>query len=60
MLLGPAPAPFSKVSNLYRYHLIFKGKNSQVIQKALSQFMEIYTKSKAVSYHVDVDPVSLM
>jgi primosomal protein N' (replication factor Y) len=60
MLLGPSPAPFSKINNYYRYHLIFKGKSSQVIQNAISQFVEQYKCPSAVSYYVDIDPVSLM
>jgi primosomal protein N' (replication factor Y) len=60
LLLGPSPAPFSKISNYFRYHLIFKGVNTQTIGKALTLFHELYKCPNAVSYYADVDPVSLM
>ena len=60
LILGASAAPFSKIANNYRYHLIFKGKNSQVIQQALHTFAEEYKCPSAISLQIDVDPVSLM
>jgi primosomal protein N' (replication factor Y) len=60
LILGPSPAPFSKISNLYRYHMIFKGLNSSVIQRVLTEFAELYKCPSGIGYQIDVDPVSLM
>ncbi|MDY0152529.1 MAG: primosomal protein N' [Candidatus Cloacimonas sp.] len=60
LLLGPSAAPFSKISNYYRFHLIFKGMNSKTIQQALKVFVELYKCPAAISYQIDVDPMSLM
>lgn len=60
LLIGPSPAPFSKISNNYRYHLIMKGINPATIRKAIA-LMEVKASLTAgVSMQFDVDPVSLM
>lgn len=60
LLLGPSPAPFSKISNQFRFHLILKGISARVIQDALSLFVANYKGPTAISYQIDVDPASLM
>jgi primosomal protein N' (replication factor Y) len=60
LLLGPSPAPFSKMSNYFRYHFILKGLNAEIIHRALDLVEELYKSPTAISSYVDVDPVSLM
>lgn len=60
LLLGPSPAPFSKISNFYRYHFILKGLNAEVIHRALDLIEGLNKCPTAVTSQVDVDPVSLM
>lgn len=60
IVLGPAPAPFGKLNNLWRYHLILKGQNPSVISSAIA-WLEMQIKpGKGISSYVDVDPLSLM
>ncbi len=60
LVIGPTPAPFSKISNNYRYHLIMKGSNPVIIHKAIRILEESLSLSSGVSLQFDVDPVSLM
>ncbi len=59
-LLGPTPAPFAKLKNLYRQHLIIKGKNATAIARALALITAEFRLPKAIGAQVDVDPLSLM
>ena len=59
-LLGPAPAPFARMNNLHRWHLIFKARTPSLLKQALDQTASLYTPPKAIHAHTDVDPLSLM
>ncbi|HOZ01269.1 MAG TPA: primosomal protein N' [Candidatus Syntrophosphaera sp.] len=59
-LLGPAPAPFAKLNNAYRQHIIFKGQTAAVIKNAVAQILGSYNPPKAIHVQVDIDPLSLM
>lgn len=60
LFLGPSPAPFTRISNLYRYHLILKGQTAQIIQKAIKTLTASINLASAVKLQIDVDPMSLM
>jgi len=60
LILGPSPAPFSRISNYYRYHLIIKGESAKVIQLAVSKLLERVKLPSAIKLQVDIDPASLM
>ncbi len=59
MILGPSPAPLSRIGGNHRFHIILKGNSlnelTLFIKKALDQF-----KSKAVYVEIDVDPVDML
>ena len=58
-LLGPAPAPMTKLRGRYRWHLLLRGPHGAaqpILRDALAGFGE----SPAASITVDVDPTSLM
>ena len=59
-LLGPAPAPFTRMKNLYRWHLIFKGRTAKSIKKAINAVLDDYKVSSTIHYTVDIDPTTLM
>ena len=59
-LLGPAPAPFSKISSYYRYHLIFKAQTVTVLQEAIRQFNSAYNCPSHIRKQIDIDPNNLM
>jgi primosomal protein N' (replication factor Y) len=59
-LLGPVPAPFTKMKNLYRWHLIIKGRTTQSIKKAINTVLNEYKISSTIHYTIDIDPTTLM
>ena len=59
-LLGPAPAPFTRLKNLYRWHLIIKGRTAKSIKNAINAILNDYKVSSTIHYLVDIDPTTLM
>lgn len=59
MVLGPSPAPLTKIGGNYRYHIILKSSKlkdlTALIKTALDSF-----KSKAVYVEIDIDPVDML
>lgn len=60
IFLGPVPAPFSKMNNLHRFHLIIKAISAPVISSVLATLETRFKLSNGITQAVDVDPVSLM
>ncbi|MBS1111795.1 MAG: primosomal protein [Nitrospirae bacterium] len=59
-ILGPAPAPIAKIRNLWRWHIILKGKNSKVLRKKSTEILEMLKDIKSVRTDVDVNPISML
>ena len=62
-VLGPSAAPFAKMRGKFRWQMLAKGKNSQLLHqfaKELSHQLEAQTKAKGVNLEIDVDPVSTL
>jgi len=59
-ILGPAPAPLEKIRNLWRWHLILKGKNSKILRQKALEILETIKDIKGVKIDVDVDPINLL
>ncbi len=59
-VLGPTPAPLVKISNKYRYHLIFKGKDVAIISSVIKLFRQEFNKKSSVKIDIDIDPTSLL
>jgi len=59
-ILGPAPAPIERLRNLWRWHLILKGKNSRLLRERAKKILEIIEEVKDLKIEVDVDPVNLL
>ena len=61
-VLGPAAAPIVRLKRIYRFHLVLKAENRQVLARtlraALTHAEAIGIPRKALI--VDVDPVNLM
>lgn len=60
IILGPTPAPLSKLNNLYRYHLILKAKDAATLSTVLEELEQLFKFPSAISVAIDVDPLSLM
>ncbi len=60
ILLGPSPAPLSKINKLYRWHLICKAKDAQTLSQAVQSIEKLLKLPSAISTAIDIDPISLM
>lgn len=58
-ILGPAPAPISRLKRFYRFHLQLYFPPDVKLQELGSQIREIMQPSKDVDFVIDVDPVDL-
>jgi primosomal protein N' (replication factor Y) len=62
-LLGPSTAPFAKMRGKFRWQMLAKGKNPQVLHqfaKELASAMEGSMKGVGVNLDIDVDPVFIL
>ena len=61
-IIGPAPAPLSRVRGKYRWHLVLWGRGPEVhrlIRNAVT-VLETRWRSKKANWTVDIDPQSMM
>lgn len=59
--LGPAPCPFAKIKEKYRYHLVLKDKNLSSIRQILEKKLNpLFSGIQGVRGIVDVDPLRTM
>jgi primosomal protein N' (replication factor Y) len=59
-ILGPAPAPIEKIKNLWRWHLVLKGRNAKALRQTASFITGKIRDIKDMKIDVDVDPVNLL
>jgi primosomal protein N' (replication factor Y) len=60
MILGPVPAPMSKINKLYRYHLIIKAIDSASLSKAVMELESLIKLPSYITLTIDIDPLTLM
>lgn len=58
-IIGPAPAPISKVRGYYRWNILLKGKNRSIIALSLKRAMSKMRRPSGVLIAIDVDPMSV-
>ncbi|MCB0390187.1 MAG: primosomal protein N' [Bdellovibrionales bacterium] len=60
-VLGPAPAPMTKLRNKYRYHILVKSPNAQTLQALLNELAPDFGKGlSSVKLQIDIDPYNMM
>jgi primosomal protein N' (replication factor Y) len=59
IVLGPGPAPLSKIGGNYRYHLILKAKDGESLRRIARAAYEGYGKSDPY-LEIDVDPFDML
>jgi primosomal protein N' (replication factor Y) len=59
-LLGPVPAPISKIRGKYRYHCLLQCDNPKVMREALRRALAEIPSPPNVHWIVDIDPVSML
>jgi len=59
-MIGPLPAPISKLRNQYRWHILLKGVPEELFPylKKITDFY--YTQQEKIKIIVDVDPLQVM
>ena len=60
IILGPSPAPFAKINQLFRYHVIIKAANPSQIRTAVEYIEGGFQPQKGISKQLDIDPMMLM
>lgn len=59
-ILGPSPAPMTKINNLFRWHILLKAQNQASIHDALHGVADMLKPSKTVQTMVDIDPYMML
>jgi primosomal protein N' (replication factor Y) len=60
-VLGPAPAPITKLKNKYRFHLLLKSLKPQLAQILLQEIVPDFSKgSGGVKVQIDIDPYNML
>jgi primosomal protein N' (replication factor Y) len=59
-LLGPAPAPVSKIRNLYRYHLRMRSDTPRPLQLLWQAVAPAVPPTRGVELAIDVDPINML
>ncbi len=60
-ILGPAPAPLSRIKNKYRFHMLIKSPSHSLIKSFMDNLLK-YEKElfQSPTIKIDVDPLSLL
>ncbi|OOP56376.1 MAG: hypothetical protein AYP45_09700 [Candidatus Brocadia carolinensis] len=59
-ILGPSPAPVTKINDLFRWHMLLKAQHHTSIHNALQGIADMLKPSKGVQTMVDVDPYMML
>ncbi len=62
-ILGPAPAPLSKIEGKFRWHLLLRSRTAEEIGRLLKHLTDdpsATIKSKAIEFVIDIDPTNTL
>jgi primosomal protein N' (replication factor Y) len=59
-LMGPAPAPISRLRGLYRWHLAVKDLGADGLQHVIRKLIEAMPRMAGARLTVDVDPLTML
>ena len=62
-ILGPAPAPLSKIEGKFRWHLLLRSPTAEKIGQLLKHLVDdppATIKSKAIEFVIDIDPTNTL
>lgn len=60
LLLGPVPAPISKIRGKIRWRILIKAAKAMNIQKILSEKIKALKIDRGVLVQIDVDPINFL
>jgi primosomal protein N' (replication factor Y) len=62
-ILGPAPAPLSKIEGKFRWHLLLRSTDAEKIGQLFKRFTDeppAIIKSKVIEFVIDIDPTNTL
>ncbi|MBC7807566.1 MAG: primosomal protein N', partial [Akkermansiaceae bacterium] len=59
-ILGPAPCPLSRLKNKYRWHLLLKTTDIELLRGRLREAWALLSQTDRMGLTIDVDPLSLL
>ena len=62
-ILGPAPAPLSKIEGKFRWHLLLRSRSVERISQLLKHLTDeppVAMKSNAIEFVIDIDPTNIL
>jgi len=59
-ILGPSPSPIERIKNVYRWHIILKGLDHQLLRQKASMILDHLDGLKGIRTDIDIDPVNLL
>jgi primosomal protein N' (replication factor Y) len=62
-ILGPSPAPLVKLKGKYRYQMLLKGTQANLLHRfarELAERMKRQWAGRKINFSIDVDPISVM
>jgi len=62
-ILGPAPAPLSKIEGKFRWHFLLRSNSVERISQLLKHLTDeppVAIKSNAIEFVIDIDPTSIL
>ncbi len=59
-ILGPAPCPLSRLKNKYRWHLLLKTTDIELLRDKLKHAWSLLSQTDRMGLTIDVDPMSLL
>jgi len=59
-VLGPSPAPISRLKGVWRWHILVKAPFGASIAEGLAVVESGLTGTRGVSHTIDIDPVDLL
>ncbi len=59
-LIGPAPAPLTKIKLKFRYHIFIKARNNQIMNKAVTLIQQNLKLPNSTRMIIDIDPQNML
>jgi primosomal protein N' (replication factor Y) (superfamily II helicase) len=59
-LIGPAPAPLTRINKKFRYHIFIKAKNNQIINQAVKLIQKHLKLPNSIKLNIDIDPQNML
>jgi primosomal protein N' (replication factor Y) (superfamily II helicase) len=60
IILGPVPAPLSKINQSYRWHIILKAIDAETLSRVAGELETVLKLPSSIKLTIDIDPYSLM